>query len=86
MLPLLWGTGQPALRGPGPHVPEALCYPRPLQAHVPIVVGGGGERRTLRLAAQYADAANVFGDLADRAAARRPYCGRTAPRPGGPWS
>jgi alkanesulfonate monooxygenase SsuD/methylene tetrahydromethanopterin reductase-like flavin-dependent oxidoreductase (luciferase family) len=25
------------------------------------VVGGGGERRTLRLAARYADAANVFG-------------------------
>ncbi len=28
------------------------------------MVGGGGERRTLRLAAQYADAANVLGDLA----------------------
>jgi alkanesulfonate monooxygenase SsuD/methylene tetrahydromethanopterin reductase-like flavin-dependent oxidoreductase (luciferase family) len=40
-----------------------MCYPRPLQEHVPIVVGGGGERRTLRLAARYADAANVMGDL-----------------------
>ena len=43
-------------------VAEAMCYPRPLQAHVPVIVGGGGERRTLRLAARYADAANVTGD------------------------
>jgi alkanesulfonate monooxygenase SsuD/methylene tetrahydromethanopterin reductase-like flavin-dependent oxidoreductase (luciferase family) len=41
-----------------------VSYPRPLQAHVPVLVGGGGERRTLRLAATYADAANVFGDPA----------------------
>ena len=44
-------------------VPEASCYPRPLQEHVPVIVGGGGERRTLRLAARYADAANVLGDV-----------------------
>jgi alkanesulfonate monooxygenase SsuD/methylene tetrahydromethanopterin reductase-like flavin-dependent oxidoreductase (luciferase family) len=43
-------------------VPEPVCYPRPLQSHVPIVVGGGAERRTLRLAAKYADASNVLGD------------------------
>jgi alkanesulfonate monooxygenase SsuD/methylene tetrahydromethanopterin reductase-like flavin-dependent oxidoreductase (luciferase family) len=45
-------------------VPDTTCYPRPLQEHLPIIVGGGGERRTLRLAAQYADAANVTGDVA----------------------
>ena len=44
-------------------VPEALCYPRPLQAKVPIVVGGGGERRTLRLVARYADGCNIIGDV-----------------------
>ena len=44
-------------------VPEAMCYPRPLQSHVPVLVGGGGERRTLRLAARYADGANVMGDV-----------------------
>jgi alkanesulfonate monooxygenase SsuD/methylene tetrahydromethanopterin reductase-like flavin-dependent oxidoreductase (luciferase family) len=33
-----------------------------LQEHVPLLVGGGGERKTLRLVAQYADACNLFGD------------------------
>lgn len=63
LLPLLWGPGGPAFEGAVVSVPEASGYPRPLQEHVPIIVGGGGERRTLRLAARYADAANVLGDL-----------------------
>jgi len=64
LLPLLWGPGSPAYAGRVITVPEAICYPRPLQEHVRVVVGGGGEQRTLRLAARYADAANVFGDAA----------------------
>jgi F420-dependent oxidoreductase-like protein len=62
LFPLLWGPGSPAFHGKTITVPEAICYPRPVQEHVPIMVGGGGERKTLKLVAQYADACNVFGD------------------------
>ena len=77
LLPLLWGPGSPAFRGRVLDVPETLCYPRPLQEHLPVLVGGGGERRTLRLAARYADAANVMGGLdvvRRKAAVLRAHC------------
>jgi alkanesulfonate monooxygenase SsuD/methylene tetrahydromethanopterin reductase-like flavin-dependent oxidoreductase (luciferase family)/predicted kinase len=60
-LPLLWGKGSPSFAGRRLDVPEAVSYPRPLQEHVPILVGGSGPRRTLRLVAQYADACNLTG-------------------------
>jgi F420-dependent oxidoreductase-like protein len=44
---------------------EAQNVPPPVQPGGPkILVGGGGEKRTLRLVAQYADMCNVFGDAA----------------------
>src|SRR5262245_35448576 len=45
---------------------EARCEPKPVQQpHPPICIGGGGERRTLRIAAKYAQHWNVPGGGVD---------------------
>jgi alkanesulfonate monooxygenase SsuD/methylene tetrahydromethanopterin reductase-like flavin-dependent oxidoreductase (luciferase family) len=49
----------------GPHytLRDALCEPRPVQAHLPILVGGSGLKKTLRSVARHADAWNTSGDV-----------------------
>ena len=42
---------------------EALCEPRPIQAHLPILVGGSGLKKTLRTVARHADGWNTSGDV-----------------------
>ncbi|MDA4114497.1 MAG: LLM class F420-dependent oxidoreductase [Thaumarchaeota archaeon] len=43
---------------------DAYCNPKPIQKpHPQILIGGAGEKRTLRTVAKYADASNIFGSL-----------------------
>ena len=58
--------------------PQSISKPR-----IPIMIGGGGERKTLRLVAQYGDASNVFGDpdtLRHKYAVLRAHCERVGRR------
>ena len=40
---------------------DALCRPRPVQPHLPILIGGSGPTKTLPLVARYADLWNAYG-------------------------
>jgi F420-dependent oxidoreductase-like protein len=57
----MWSDDDGPFQGTHYQLAETICSPRPIQQPGPkILVGGSGERKTLRLVAQYADACNLF--------------------------
>jgi F420-dependent oxidoreductase-like protein len=58
----MWSPNNGPYRGKHNQLLETLCVPQPLsRPHPPILIAGGGEKKTLRLVAQYANACNIFG-------------------------
>jgi F420-dependent oxidoreductase-like protein len=75
----MWSTDNGPYTGRHYRLAETLCVPAPISSpHPPVLVGGGGERKTLLLVARYADACNVFAsspaDVAHKLDVLRRHC------------
>ena len=65
----MWSDDEGPFEGEHYHLAETINVPRSIQRpHPPIVIGGAGERKTLRLVAQYGDATNLIVQNPDEAA------------------
>ena len=62
----MWSEDDGPYDGKHYQLAETLCSPQPVQQPRPtLMIGGAGEKKTLRLVAQYADACNLFGSDRD---------------------
>src|SRR5436305_6180998 len=60
----MWTQDAAVFEGKYYHVNGAINQPKGVQKpHIPLLIGGGGEKVTLKLVAQYADACNIGGDI-----------------------
>ena len=74
----MWSENNGPYEGRHYQLAETLCSPMPVSAPRPrILIGGSGERKTLRLVAQYAAACNIFGgpeEVAHKLEVLRRHC------------
>jgi alkanesulfonate monooxygenase SsuD/methylene tetrahydromethanopterin reductase-like flavin-dependent oxidoreductase (luciferase family) len=75
----MWSENEGPYEGKHYRLAETICQPPPVQQPRPsIMVGGSGERKTLRLVAQYADACNLFAtgidDIAHKLEVLQRHC------------
>jgi F420-dependent oxidoreductase-like protein len=85
VLRLLWTQPEADFDGRHYRLERAPCEPKPMQAHLPLLLGGRGERRTLRTVARHADRWNGSGSvemLVHSAEVLRGHCADVGRDPG----
>jgi F420-dependent oxidoreductase-like protein len=57
----MWSDNDGPFEGKHYSLAETLCVPKPIQANPHIMIGGSGEKKTLKFVARYGDSCNLFG-------------------------